>query len=577
MIDSDGDTNNWFQYAYEGTAYEGVNSAASASWYNNVVLTPDNWLITPEIQLPTNANAQLKFFIAAQDPDWPAEHYSVMISTTNTNLSSFTSIFSETLVSEEWIQKTISLADYSGQAIYIAFRHHAVTDQFFIKLDNINVESTNPFFTHFTPVWSGNGIQHMNFYINSAITNNVPLSTGDEIAVFDGESCVGMVKLYNLISTYPNGVVSIAASLDDPETPIIDGYTPNHNVTFKIWKSQFHTEYTEPALLATYSQGTSVFQIGETAIVQLMIDEPPVINLPDEFVCYEDGVFNLDFTAYMSNPGQNINDLMLTSLGSEHLNVSITGHQVTITPQANWFGTENLTFTVDDGINRSNLSLRSKNALLRSVQNNNKRNRLSSSDSVQFTINPINDTPIINDYTPSADTVFVISGNELLFSVSASDIENTELIYSWMVHGVSADSDSTTLNYLFTAAGTYTVKAIVSDGSLTAEREWVVCVSVGTSDLTTPITQLKQNYPNPFNPTTRISFILNEPSKVKIQIFNTKGQLVKELLNSYMISGNHDITWNGKDGKGNKAGSGVYFYRMETNKQRFIKKMIIIK
>jgi hypothetical protein len=58
-------------------------------------LTPDNWLISPRIRI--QSGDELSYYIGALDPAWPAEKYSVMISTTTNQLSAFTNtLFTET-------------------------------------------------------------------------------------------------------------------------------------------------------------------------------------------------------------------------------------------------------------------------------------------------------------------------------------------------------------------------------------------------------------------------------------------------------------------------------------------------
>ncbi len=89
--------------------------------------------------------------------------------------------------------------------------------------------------------------------------------------------------------------------------------------------------------------------------------------------------------------------------------------------------------------------------------------------------------------------------------------------------------------------------------------------------------KLYQNYPNPFNPSTSISFYLYKSSMIKIIIYDNLGREVKELVNSFFLAGNHVIKWNGKDSFGNKLSSGVYYYSLFTDKERTVKKMIILK
>ncbi len=80
-----------------------------------------------------------------------------------------------------------------------------------------------------------------------------------------------------------------------------------------------------------------------------------------------------------------------------------------------------------------------------------------------------------------------------------------------------------------------------------------------------PVTsyQLEQNYPNPFNPTTTINFALPEAGEVNLSIFNTNGQLVKQVANGKYASGRHQIVWDATDDRGERVASGVYVYLLK--------------
>ena len=99
--------------------------------------------------------------------------------------------------------------------------------------------------------------------------------------------------------------------------------------------------------------------------------------------------------------------------------------------------------------------------------------------------------------------------------------------------------------------------------------------TTGINDLSSAIPvnyKLYQNYPNPFNPTTKIIFNLPSAGNVKLIIYNTLGQKVKELINSYLSAGQHNVVFNGKS-----LVSGIYFYRLDENGRTRIKKMILLK
>nr|MBP7309813.1 T9SS type A sorting domain-containing protein [Candidatus Cloacimonadota bacterium] len=89
---------------------------------------------------------------------------------------------------------------------------------------------------------------------------------------------------------------------------------------------------------------------------------------------------------------------------------------------------------------------------------------------------------------------------------------------------------------------------------------------------------LDQNYPNPFNPNTKISFSLAQAANgLKLQIFNLRGQLVKELLSSDLPAGKHSYDWDGRDNSGNGVASGMYFYKLSGDNVSMQKKMILMK
>ncbi|MFA7289106.1 MAG: glycoside hydrolase family 3 C-terminal domain-containing protein [Melioribacteraceae bacterium] len=89
--------------------------------------------------------------------------------------------------------------------------------------------------------------------------------------------------------------------------------------------------------------------------------------------------------------------------------------------------------------------------------------------------------------------------------------------------------------------------------------------------------KLSNNYPNPFNPSTTIEYQLPKEGIVKIEIYNSLGQLVKVLSDLYQNAGKYSISWNGKDTNGSSVSSGIYFYRMSTEGFTLVKKMMLLK
>ena len=85
VIDHDGDGYDWdasFLHGVTTDIFSGSGMVASASHIYGVGgLTPDNWLISPAVVVPTYA--ALSFYIKSQDKEYPDEYYSVYVSTVN--------------------------------------------------------------------------------------------------------------------------------------------------------------------------------------------------------------------------------------------------------------------------------------------------------------------------------------------------------------------------------------------------------------------------------------------------------------------------------------------------------------
>ncbi len=88
---------------------------------------------------------------------------------------------------------------------------------------------------------------------------------------------------------------------------------------------------------------------------------------------------------------------------------------------------------------------------------------------------------------------------------------------------------------------------------------------------------LHQNYPNPFNPSTKVEFEVPGQEWVKLTIYDQTGKEVTTLLNRRMSAGAHTVSWDGRDNRGQRVGSGVYFYQLRTTDYQQTRKMILLR
>jgi len=89
--------------------------------------------------------------------------------------------------------------------------------------------------------------------------------------------------------------------------------------------------------------------------------------------------------------------------------------------------------------------------------------------------------------------------------------------------------------------------------------------------------RLLPNYPNPFNPETTINYELPEATAVKLEIYNILGQRVATLVDSKHPAGAYSARWDGKDISGGRVSSGVYIYRLQTDRFVESKKMLLLR
>ena len=187
-IDADGDTLTWVLATASAGVYHntgvdltgnGHNGSTdfivsgSYSNFTGAALTPDNYLVSPQVTL----GGSITFWAQAQDASYAAEHFGVAVSTTvNDDAAAFTTIAEWTMTAKggdrgnvsklvvgggakmepvattrsgenlragTWYQYTVDLSAYSGQG-YVAIRHFDCTNQFILNVDDIVIEGVAP-------------------------------------------------------------------------------------------------------------------------------------------------------------------------------------------------------------------------------------------------------------------------------------------------------------------------------------------------------------------------------------------------------------------------------------------------
>ena len=113
------------------------------------------------------------------------------------------------------------------------------------------------------------------------------------------------------------------------------------------------------------------------------------------------------------------------------------------------------------------------------------------------------------------------------------------------------------------------IKVIVS--SPTGEALTVTNMS-SISELTPSEFKLTSVFPNPFNPTTSISFTLPVDEKVKLSVFDVRGNELDVIVNDLLIFGEYTYNWDASD-----FASGVYYIQLNSSSNSSMMKALLMK
>jgi hypothetical protein len=146
IVDADQDAFNWSILSFGNFAAQGA-AFASFSYDNasQAALTPDNWAVTPAINLTGQTTATLSWVRAAVDPSWVAENYSVYVvqatpSTLVATLVAATPVYTETIAAAGLLGRYVDISSVANMNnVYVAFRHHNCTDKFAFIIDDVKI------------------------------------------------------------------------------------------------------------------------------------------------------------------------------------------------------------------------------------------------------------------------------------------------------------------------------------------------------------------------------------------------------------------------------------------------------
>ena len=283
VFENDNDGLNWG--ISDGELFQGVDGTGCiySETYSGGELYPDNYIVTTT-QYTIAENSTISWDVKSDHQSYCAEHYAFIVSSDNTN---WTIVFEETITAEDFEnQKTIDLADYAGQSLYIGFRHFNCDgyDADGLLVDNVVLTgdgSTEPIepIVPANELVIGNGTEATNVVpfrasnkhsftesiyasseFNGAITiNSISYNHNQyvknyvltDVRIYMGETSMdahttGWVPEEDLTLVYTGANVTIGE--EDWETFVLDtpfAYSGNENLVIAVAKSATTTDYVE--------------------------------------------------------------------------------------------------------------------------------------------------------------------------------------------------------------------------------------------------------------------------------------------------------------------------------------------
>ena len=132
--------------------------------------------------------------------------------------------------------------------------------------------------------------------------------------------------------------------------------------------------------------------------------------------------------------------------------------------------------------------------------------------------------------------------------------------------------------------GTWTLHAVdVGHMDYGTVNSWCLkftyeAVATAAGDSQLPRTLVAEgNFPNPFNPMTNIKFAVPRTGKVNLAVYDLAGHRVATVLNEVLEAGHQEVTWTGRDDRGQTVASGTYFYRVTAGGETVTGKMLLMK
>ncbi len=284
-------------------------------------------------------------------------------------------------------------------------------------------------------------------------------------------------------------------------------------------------------------------------------NQPPTINLPDSLICEEDGLIIENFSFYITDPEND--DPILEATVSNNLIIVVDGYMVTIEPNLNWYGTENISFIIRDEMGEP-IASDNMNIVVSSVNDAPSFNMDELPEEISFTENTIEQFDfthaIIDPDQQLEELTFTITGNSELI-VDLTDFEAT---FSAPVNWTGSELLTLTLDDNVTRASCIAELIVHVTPEIPDEKIIIEPHTVKWDDEYCEI----------------IIYSQVDINNISGKIFNRNGKLITK-LNIQQYGENKQAFWNKRDSEQNFVSGGFYIYQIKINNRIYQGSIII--
>jgi hypothetical protein len=500
------------------------------------------------------------------------------------------------------------------------------------------------FANHFEPAWQfplpGQNPYHaFTVFVKNASALGIELESGDEIGVFDGNTCVGALLLDKTIPEYNGGWAPVKVSMDGGNVP--DSAIPGHFVKCKIYVASSNTEYSYPDLAVHFGgppdhdlSPTVFSDLGHTFVYEIRYDVPVVES---EYLSFDDTVpvpisfpnSGVELAAIGAlNVGPMWFDNYITASGTMTIRYipapPIDCHFIGDTPPH----VSNYHWHIDPGT--IGYAANEEHPIVLKFDTTNLPGTGTDLAHVKVYKREIHGTGQFTECTTTVDGSYLVASitsfSEFILGSNGADTLPVELSsftaclnaqnqvnIQWVTQSetgvlgfrlyratdpdaaaaelisplIPATNSSHSQLYLYKDKDIscdgiyyYWLESSDLDGSSTLHGPISLLYDVwgnhGTPPLS-PVNGINRVYPNPFNPIAFISYGLEQKSSVDICIYNARGQMVRHFPLENKEAGTYRAEWDGQNDTGQTCASGVYIVRMNTGMGSFSRKLLLSK